>query len=327
MKYHKGEAKAAAKATFTGLWAAIPTPFTADGAVDEAGLRHNMRHYTDGLHVQGVFCTGVMGEFWSLTKEERKRIVEIVVEEARGKCGVIAHTAHSSARETIDLTRHAQEVGADFTIFINPYYPPAPESGIYDYFREVAAAVDIGMWMFDAGYSGYHLSPALTASIAALPNVCGIKLGAPPEHYAEVQRLCGDQIVMSHPSESHLLAYIRDRQMQTHMSSPAPYLMQAPGYLRMREYADLAWQGDFDAAARVAAELEPLRAVYEKWMTAPWAQRRVVPDAYLKAWGELLGMAGGPVRPPLPQITEAERAEMRADLERVGLLARVPARV
>ena len=59
-----------------------------------------MRYLTGTLHVDGVFCTGVMGEFWSLTKEERKRIVEIVVEEARGKCGVIAQTGSTSAHET-----------------------------------------------------------------------------------------------------------------------------------------------------------------------------------------------------------------------------------
>ncbi len=95
MNYRKSEAKEASRAQFRGLWAAIPTPFTPDLQVDEAGLRHNMRHLTKGLKIEGVFCTGVMGEFWSLTKEERKHIVEVVGEEAkRGGCNVIAHTAH-----------------------------------------------------------------------------------------------------------------------------------------------------------------------------------------------------------------------------------------
>jgi 4-hydroxy-tetrahydrodipicolinate synthase len=325
MDYRKSEAKEAARAQFHGVWTAITTPFTADGDLDETGLRHNMRHFTDGLHVEGVFCTGVMGEFWSLTKEERKRAVEIVVEEARGKCRVIAHTAHSSARETVELTLHAQEVGADFTIFINPYYPPAQEGGIYDWFAFVSARVDIGMWMFDAGYSGYHFSPELTARIADLENVCGIKLGAPIEHYAAVKRLCGDRIVMSHPSERDWLMLMRDYGQQVHNSSPAPYLLQTPDFLRIREYTAAGLAGRYEEAAAISRELDPLRALYEKWMAAPWARERIVPNAYLKAWSELLGMAGGPVRPPLQQITEAERAELRADLERVGLLARVPA--
>ena len=107
MRYRKAEAKEAARAQFRGVWAAITTPFTPDGAVDEAGLRRNMRYYTDGLHVEGVFCTGVMGEFWSLTRDERRRVVEIVVEEARGKCLVIAQTGHHSTEETVAHTRHA----------------------------------------------------------------------------------------------------------------------------------------------------------------------------------------------------------------------------
>jgi 4-hydroxy-tetrahydrodipicolinate synthase len=80
MDYRKAEAKEAARAQFHGVWTAITTPFTLDGDLDEAGLRHNMRHVTDGLHVEGVFCTGTMGEFWALTGAERRRVVEIAEE-------------------------------------------------------------------------------------------------------------------------------------------------------------------------------------------------------------------------------------------------------
>src|SRR5688572_23033571 len=166
MNYRKSEAKDAARAQFRGLWTAITTPFLADGAIDEAGLRRNMRHVTDGLRIEGVFCTGVMGEFWALTKEERKRVVEIVVEEARGKCKVIAHTAHHSADETVELTRHAQEAGADFATFMNPYYPPVSEEMIYGWFEYVCARVDIGIWIFDSAFAPVVLSPQLTARIA-----------------------------------------------------------------------------------------------------------------------------------------------------------------
>jgi len=164
MNYRKSEAKEAARAQFRGVWAAIPTPFTPDLQVDEAGLRHNMRHLTGNLKIEGVFCTGVMGEFWSLTKEERKRCVEIVVEEAkRGGCKVIAHTAHHSAHETVELTLHAQNVGADFVILMNQYYPPASDQTMYEWFKFVADRVDIGLWMFDAEYSGFGMSPEVTA--------------------------------------------------------------------------------------------------------------------------------------------------------------------
>lgn len=325
MNYRKSEAKEAARAQFRGVWAAIPTPFTPDFQVDEAGLRANMRHLTRSLRIEGVFCTGVMGEFWSLTQSERKRIVEVVVEEAkRGGCKVIAHTAHHSAHETVELTRHAQDAGADFVILMNQYYPPATEQTLYEWFRFVADRADIGLWMFDAEYSGWGMSPELTARIADIPNVCGIKIPRPLEHYAKVQKLVGDRIVMSEPTEGQWLTMMRDYGQRVFQSSPAPYLFQTAGWLPMREYTELGLAGKFDEAEKIAKPMQPLREVSAKWLRANWVQRKLIPIAFIKAWCELMGMAGGPVRPGLPQITDKERQELRFDLERTGLLARVP---
>ena len=325
MNYRKSEAKDAARAQFRGVWAAIATPFHADGTLDEAGLRSNMRHFTDALGVAGIFCAGTMGEFWALTKEERKRVVEIVVEEARGKCKVIAHTGHHSPNETVDLTRHAQDVGADFAVVINPYYPVAGEQAVYEWFKAVVTKVDIGVWMFDTPFSGASLSAQLTARIAEFENVCGIKVSRPLPHYAEVKRLCGDKIVLSHPSETEYLSLIREHGMRVHMSSAAPFLMQTASWKPMHDYSELALAGRFDEAQKIRDAMEPVRTVHERWMREPWLKEQLIPIAYLKAWGEMLGMAGGPVRAPLLQITGEEREKLRADLEGCGLLARVPA--
>jgi len=325
MNYRKSEAKEAARAQFRGLWTAITTPFTPDGALDEAGLRRNMRHVTDGLRIEGVFCTGVMGEFWALTKEERKRIVEIVVEEARGKCKVIAHTAHHSVHETVELTQHAEAAGADFATFMNPYYPPASEAMIYDWFEHVCARVNIGVWIFDSAFAPVVLSPELTARIAGIENVCGAKISRPLEHYAKVKQLCGDRIVLSNSSETEWLTLMRDYGQRVHQSTPTPYLFQVPGWLPLRDYTELGLAGRYDEAAAISKSLAPVRAVWERCMKSAWAEKRVIPIAYLKAWSGLLGMAAGPVRSPLLQLTDAEQQALRADLERVGLLARARA--
>lgn len=325
MNYRKAEAKEASRAQFRGVWAAITTPFMPDDTLDEAGLRHNMRIYTDGLKVDGIFCTGTMGEFWALTKEERKRAVEIVVEEARGKCKVIAHTGHHSPNETVDLTRHAQDVGADFAIVINPYYPWGSEDTLYQWFETVAARVDIGIWMFDTPFSGVELSPQLTARIARIPNICGIKCSRALPHYEAARKLCGDLIPFSHPSETEFLKLMREHGMTVHMSSAAPFIMQVPGWTPMRDYCEAALAGRFNEAAAIRDGIQPLREVNEKWMREPWLKHRIIPIHYLKAWSELLGMVGGHVRAPLPAVTDAERAEMRADLERCGLLAKFSA--
>jgi 4-hydroxy-tetrahydrodipicolinate synthase len=324
MNYRKSEAKEASKAQFRGVWAAITTPFTPDLEVDEAGLRSNMKRIAD-LKIQGVFCTGVMGEFWSLKKEERKRIVEIVVEEGHKRgVKVIAHTAHHSAHETLELTQHAERVGADFAILMNPYYPPMTEQTIYDWFQFVASRVNIGIWMFDAEYAGYGLSPELIARVADIENICGIKIPRPLEKYEKVQKLLGDKIVMSEPSEGQFLKLIREYGQKVHQSSPAPYLYQTPGSTPMCDYAELALDGKYAEAEKIAATLAPVREVAAKWMRAKWVEQNLIPIAYIKAWSEMLGMAGGPVRPGLPQITEAERAELRKEVERAGLLRSAP---
>jgi 4-hydroxy-tetrahydrodipicolinate synthase len=326
VNYRKSEAKEAAREQFRGVWAAITTPFTSDDKLDEAGLRRNMRHMTGALGVDGIFCAGTMGEFWALTKEERKRVVEIVVEEARGRCKVIAHTGHHSPNETVDLTRHAQDVGADFAIVINPYYPAASEDAIHEWFRVVASRVDIGIWMFDTAYAyGPCFSPQLTARIADIENICGIKVGRPVEHYVAVKALCGDRIVVSHPSEADCLELMRKHGQKVHMSSAAPFTLQTAAWRPMREYVELALAGRYDEAERVARSMSDVRALAEKWLRDPWVKHKVLPIAQLKVWSEYLGLAGGPVRAPLLPLTAQEREALRADLDRVGLNERTGA--
>ena len=326
MSYRKSEAKAAARAQFRGVWAALTTPFKRDLELDERGLRGNMRHLTRNLKIDGVFCCGTMGEFWALTQDERKRVVEIVVEEAkRGGCKVLAHTGHHSAHETVELTRHAQEAGADFAIVMNPYYPPMSEAAVYDWFRFVASRVDIGIGLFDARYSGYSLSPELIGRLAEIDNICGVKLSWGVEHYAQVKKACGQKLVLSNPNEAHLLTMMRDYGQQVYQSSQTPYLFQTSTWQPLREYVGLALEKRFDEAEKVSHQLEPLRKLHLKWYRNRWSDDKTVPCAYVKAWSEFMGMAGGPVRPGLPQITPEERAELRRDLDRAGILERIPA--
>ena len=98
MDYTKAEAKQAARECFTGLWAATTTPFDSSGALDADALRRDLDRLTGSLGIDGIFCGGVMGEFWSLAGSERRRLVEITVDSTRGRCPVIAHTGHTFAR-------------------------------------------------------------------------------------------------------------------------------------------------------------------------------------------------------------------------------------
>lgn len=320
MDYSRDTAKAAARERFHGVWAAMTTPFTASGELDEHALVSDIDRLAGVLGVDGVFCTGVMGEFWALDGPERRTAVETVVRASKDRFPVLAHTGSHSARETIALTRHAAEVGADFAVIINPYYPAASEVGLEHWFMEVLDGVDIGIWLFDTSYSGVSLPLTLIDRLADVENVCGVKVGHDHARYLEILALVGGRILVCEPNETVWLENIRDHGQTVFMSSAAPFLYQNESWQPMREYTRLALNGEFDKAAEVSATLDPIRELGNRWLHGRWARDRVNPVPYVKEWAGLLGMSGGPVRPPLTPVSDVEREALARDLGRVGLI-------
>jgi 4-hydroxy-tetrahydrodipicolinate synthase len=200
---------------------------------------------------------------------------------------------------------------------MNPYYPPASDEGLLAWYTRVCASVDIGVWLFDTGYSGVALSTDLIARLAAIENVVGIKVGRPHGRYLELLDQFGDQILVCSPHEETWLENMRDHGQRVYMSSAMPYLYQTPGWQPMREYTTLALRGDVAKAAEVAATLEPVRSVARTWLHGK--QRQIDNIGSIKAWAGLLGMSGGPVRPPLLSHTPGELTELAADLATAGL--------
>jgi 4-hydroxy-tetrahydrodipicolinate synthase len=307
----------------TGAWVAIPTPFDADGAhVDEDALAASVEHYVEALRVDGIFCGGVMGEFWALTLAERKRVHELVAETARGRVPVMAQVGHHAFADTVALCDHALEHGIDFGIAMNPYYPPSPpDELVRNWYERLGAATTLPMFLFNTAYSGYSLAPELIAELADIEIVCGVKNPQPREHLLRVHELCGDRIVVTDAAERHWLELNTKHGIRALMSSPAPALYQTPGNTPIADYTRLAAAGDVDAARAISDTLGPPRDAFDRWMRAPWLDRRVIPIAELKAWLGLMGLPQGPVRPPLVPLSEGRLAELRAELERLELVA------
>ena len=88
----------------------------------------------------------------------------------------------------------------------------------------------------------------------------------------------------------------------------------------MHDYTELGLAGRFAEAEPIYRSIQPLRELHDKWLRARWLNEKIIPIAYIKAWSEMLGLAGGPVRPPLLQATTAERQALRTELEQTGLL-------
>jgi len=322
LAYRRGEAKQHARAHLRGIWCAALTPFLPGTlGFDEAGFHANLRHWFTDLAIDGVFVAGKQGEFFSMSVAERKRACEVAVEVAR-ECGArsIMSCSDQNLDTVLELARHAQAVGADYIVVHAPvlHFVQEREEVLWAYYRRISEAVEIGIALWSHPDSGYLTSPQLCARLATLPNVVAIKYSVPRAMYAELTRLAGDTLIVSTASEEEWLDNILELDWQVYLCSSPPYLLQTAADRRMREYTELAFAGRAEAARRVSASLQPVRDALKS--TRPGGK----PQAHQKYWQSLLGQVGGAVRPPMLELTEAEKAATGEAFARCGL--QVPAR-
>src|SRR5689334_3624314 len=160
---------------FTGSFVALVTPFKS-GKVDEAKLRELVElHATSGT--DGLVPCGTTGESPTLSHDEHKRVVEIVVDAARKRLKIIAGTGSNSTAEAIDLTRHAERAGADGALVVSPYYNKPTQEGLYRHFRAVAESVAIPIVVYNIqSRTAVNIETATMARLAKdVKNIRGVK--------------------------------------------------------------------------------------------------------------------------------------------------------
>ena len=160
---------------FTGVGTALITPFTKTGALDEAGVRRLARRQIEaGIHFL-VPC-GTTGETPTLSEAERRRVVEITVDEAAGRALVLAGAGGYDTREVIHAATEMQRAGAQGLLSVTPYYnKPTPE-GLYRHYQAVAGATDLPVIVYNVpGRTGCNVDPATLVRLATIPNIVGVK--------------------------------------------------------------------------------------------------------------------------------------------------------
>src|SRR5215471_302002 len=314
MNYGRRDAKDYAREHFKGIWAAALTPFAPNLALDEAGLRRNLRHWVDDLGIDGVFVCGKQGEFFSMSVAERKRSFDIAVEELGGHRTILS-CSDQNLGTVIDLARHAQAIGADYIVVHAPvlHFAHKQDDTLYQYYQSISDQVEIGIALWSHPDSGYLMSPELCARVADIPNVVAIKYSVPRDMYARLTRLAGDKILVSTASEEKWFDNIVELGWRLYLCSSPPYLLQTKTDRRMREYTDLAIRGEVARAKAVRDSLDPVREAIRR--TRPAEKFH----AHSKCWQELLGQTGGAVRRPLLELTPAERDAARRAFETCGL--------
>jgi 4-hydroxy-tetrahydrodipicolinate synthase len=160
---------------FRGSITALITPFAADGKVDsrafQAFVDWQIREGTHGL----VPC-GTTGESPTLSHDEHHRVVQLCVEAAAGRVPVIAGTGSNSTEEAIQLTRHAQQAGAQAALIVTPYYNKPTQEGLYQHYRAIHEATDLPIIIYNIpGRSVVDMSVATMARLAQLRRIVGVK--------------------------------------------------------------------------------------------------------------------------------------------------------
>ena len=314
LSFTRTDAKAYARAHLKGIWAAALTPFRPDGAIDEDGFRRNLNHWVDDLGIDGVFVSGKQGEFFSMSLAERKHTFDIAVAEIGGTRTILS-CSDQNLDTVIELAKHAQAIGSDYIVVHAPvlHFLTKQDETLLAYYRTVSEAVDIGIALWSHPDSGYLMSPELCARVAELPNVVAIKYSVQREMYARLTRLAGDKILVSTASEEEWFDNIVELGWQLYLCSSPPYLFQTRNDRRMRDYTDLAFKGERARAKAVRDSLDPVREAF---------RRSRPPEkfhAHSKYWQELLGQAGGAVRRPMLELTDAEKDATRRAFESCGL--------
>jgi 4-hydroxy-tetrahydrodipicolinate synthase len=164
-----------------GVYSVLPTPFQSNGDLDEPSLRRVIDLFI-GAGVNGVTALGVTGEVARLEDSERRRVLEVVVDQVKGRLGVVAGTTAEGTRTCIAYSRHARETGATAVMVSPPRMPKLNSEAVVRHYKALADAVDIEIVVQDyPPISGFTMEPSLLARIAReIPRARTIKLEDPP---------------------------------------------------------------------------------------------------------------------------------------------------
>jgi 4-hydroxy-tetrahydrodipicolinate synthase len=290
---------------FQGSLVALVTPFR-DGKVDEATIRElvefHVRSGTDAL----VPC-GTTGESPTLSHDEHKRVVELVVEAAAGRVPVVAGTGSNSTAEAIDLTRHAERAGARGALVVNPYYNKPTQQGLYRHFRAVAESVAIPVIVYNIqSRTAVNVETDTLARLARdCKNIVGVKEASGSlDQMSQVIAACGpDFTVLSGDDNLTLpLMAIGGRGVISVIANLVPR--------EVVEMTHAALDGDWKRARELHYRLFPLAR-------AAFLETNPIP---IKEAMAMAGMIEPEFRLPMCRMSDANREKLRAVLAQYGLV-------
>jgi 4-hydroxy-tetrahydrodipicolinate synthase len=291
---------------FTGCGTALITPFRRDFSLDEDTLRRLVRRQI-ASGIDFLVPCGTTGESPTLTRAEHLRVVEITLEEAKGKVPVLAGAGGYNTAAVIELARDLGRLGADGILSVTPYYNKPTQEGLFQHYQAIAAAVPLPIVVYSVqGRTGVNVEPATLARLARIENIVGVK-----EASGNISQMAN--VLHEVPAGFHVLSgddaitiplvALGGRGVVSVASNEIPR--------EMTQLAAAALGGDFAQARAIQARYLPL-------MNVNFVESNPIP---VKAAMALMGLVEPVYRLPLVPPSPASLEKIEKVLEQAGLLA------
>jgi 4-hydroxy-tetrahydrodipicolinate synthase len=289
-----------------GILPALVTPFTADGKqVDEEALRRLVDHCI-GLGVNGVVPCGTTGEFVNMTTEEKKKTIDVVVDQVNGRVKVVAGTGASGTAQALEMTKYAKDAGVDAALVVTPFYLKPTDRGIYEHFDTLASQADLPIILYNIPQcTGLPLPWQMVEDLAQIPNIVGVKdssgqlsfiLAVLEKVRDKINVLCGhDEVVVAALAAGCTGAILASANIIPDVWVNVYNAIQ---------------NGDLNAAREQQYRVQKIARIIAK--SGAVGTKEAL---------NMLGLKVGPVRLPLSvggELTYEEREEIRLDLEKIG---------
>ena len=289
---------------FTGVGTALITPFTRTGAVDEAGVKRLARRQIDG-GVHFLVPCGTTGETPTLSDDERRRVVELVVEEAAGRVPVLAGAGGYDTKEVVHAARTMEKAGVQGLLSVTPYYnKPTPE-GLYQHFKAIADATTLPIVLYNVpGRTGCNIDAATCARLATIPTVIGVKEASGNiQQMAEVCRAVPEDFLVLSGDDAITLPLMAmgGRGIISVASNEIP--------AEMSQLVEAAERGDYQTARKIHTKILPL-------MLGNFIESNPGPVKFAMA---AMGLCEEVFRLPMVSPRRASKERLLAILKELGL--------
>jgi len=283
----------------SGVIAFPTTPFKEDLSLDLPALHENLTNLLQHP-ISALVAAGGTGEMYSLTPAEYTRVIELTALAVEDRVPVIAGVGFGQ-RLGVEMAQSAEKAGADGVLVFPPYYPHAEDDGLFEYYRAIGAATRLGMIIYSRDWTNF--SPAMAERLTSIPTLVAWKDGQ-----GDIRRLqtimnrVGDRLHWIGGAGDDLVAAYYSIGIRTFTSSIATVAPRLS--IRLHELGET---GDTEALNELLDRcVIPLYALR--------ARRRGYEVSAMKAMMDMVGFNGGPVRPPLVNVTPEEEDELRTIL-------------